>query len=328
MPDVIGSGSIQMNEAAYQPSADCQIIRRQNFPASILFHTPGFRRYQISAHDNLDAPEFVSISITGTACALKCEHCNIKVLRGMTDLTRYKGSLYELCADLVEQGTRGVLLSGGSDAKGRVPLLPLIRDMQRIRRELGISLRVHVGLPDEETCAALGEVDLDGAMIDIVGHPGTIHEVLHLDADPEDYEEALSWLGKYHVPAVPHIILGLHYGQMLGEQRALEMVARHPLKLLVLVVLEPLSKTGMAHVIPPTLDEIGPFFEQARLTLPTTPLMLGCARPMGSLKIGIDRLAVDAGMNGIAFPADEVIEYARQAGYQPEFINACCGTTW
>jgi uncharacterized radical SAM superfamily protein len=47
-------------------------------------------------------------------------------------------------------------------------------------------------LPDEETCAALGEVDVDGAMIDIIGHRDTIHEVYHLDADPEDYEDALS----------------------------------------------------------------------------------------------------------------------------------------
>ena len=33
-----------------------------------------------------DAAEFVSVSVTGNACALSCEHCNMKVLHGMTTL--------------------------------------------------------------------------------------------------------------------------------------------------------------------------------------------------------------------------------------------------
>jgi lipoyl synthase len=309
-------------------SPECRAIRQANFSPEILFHTPGFRGYQTSEHDNLEEAEFVSVSVTGTACALRCEHCNAKVLRGMLDLSRSNGSLYDLCAGLAERGTRGVLISGGSDRFGRVPLLPHIPDLLRIRRELGLVVRVHVGLPDEETCAALGSLELGGAMIDIIGHADTIRDVYHLAADPEDYEEALAGLEKYHVPVVPHIVLGLHFGKFLGEVRALEMVLRHPPSLLVLVVLESISKTGMANVIPPALNEIGAFFERARKALPTTPLMLGCARPMGAMKAKIDRLAVDAGFNGIAYPANEIAEYTRQAGLQPKFMNACCGVTW
>jgi uncharacterized radical SAM superfamily protein len=246
----------------------------------------------------------------------------------MTDLRRFDGSLYDVCESLAENGTRGVLISGGSDPQGRVPLLPHIADLKRIRHDLGLAVRVHVGLPDEETCAALGEVDLDGAMIDVIGRRDTIREVYHLDADPEDYEDALSWLEKYKVPMVPHIILGLHYGKMLGEDRALEMILRHPPKLLALVVLMSISKTAMANVTPPSLDEIGAFFHKARKGLPSTPVMLGCARPMGKMKIEIDRLAVDAGLNGIAFPANGIVEYARAAGLHPQFVNACCGVSW
>ena len=250
------------------------------------------------------------------------------MLRGMTDLHRFDGSLFDLCASLAERGTRGVLISGGSDRKGRVPLLKHIPDLIRIQRELGLKIRVHPGLPDEETCAALGEIGIDGAMLDIIGHRDTIREVYHLDADPEDYEEALALLEKYHVPIIPHIILGLHFGKMLGEERALEMILRHPPKLLALVILEPLTKTPMAKVIPPALDEIAAFFEKARKALPSTPVMLGCARPMGRMKIEIDRLAIEAGLNGIAYPAEGIVEYARQAGLRPQFINACCGVSW
>lgn len=308
-------------------SQDCREIRRAHFSPEILFHTPGFRRYQIDEHENGGA-EFVSISLTGTACALNCEHCQTKELRGMLDLKRAQGSLYDLCARLADQGVRGVLISGGSDRRGRVPLLPHISVLVRIRQNLGLAVRVHVGLPDEETCAALGLLDLDGAMIDIIGHPGTIRSVYHLDAAPEDYERALSWLEKYRVPAVPHIVLGLHFGQMLGEPTALEMIARHPPKLLVLVVLMPISNTGMAKVSPPPLQEIASFFELARRTMPFTPLMLGCARPLGKLKIAIDRTALAAGFNGIAFPAREIVEAARQDGLQPRFVDACCGVAW
>jgi uncharacterized radical SAM superfamily protein len=209
-----------------------------------------------------------------------------------------------------------------------VPLLPYFDDLRRAHQELGLTIRLHIGLPDEETCAALETVGVDGAMIDIIGHRDTIREVYHLDADPEDYEEALVWLEKYHVPAVPHIVLGLHYGKMLGEERALKMVSRHARKLLVLVVLESISNTAMTAVQPPSLSEIGTFFERARKTLQNTSLMLGCARPTGNLKYAIDRLGIEAGLNGIAFPDRHVVEYARQVGLRPEFVDACCGVTW
>ena len=62
--------------------------------------------------------------------------------------------------------------------------------------------------------------------------------------------------------------------------------------------------------------------------MPTTPVMLGCARPLGALKVEIDRLAVDAGLNGIAYPAEGIVAYARDRGLEPTFVNACCGVTW
>jgi uncharacterized radical SAM superfamily protein len=307
---------------------DCLAIRRAHFSDHITFHAPGLKGYKTSEYNGHNAQEFVSISITGTACALSCEHCKMSVLKGMMALPQFAGSLFDLCADLAKRGARGVLISGGSDKQGRVPLLHHIPDMIRIRRELGFAIRAHVGLPDEETCKALAEVGIDGAMIDVIGHQDTIREIYHLDSAPEAYETALEHLERYNVPTVPHIILGLHFGRMLGEWRALKMIARHPPKILVLVILMPLNGTPMAITKPPSLDEIGNFFEIARKALPATPVMLGCARPLGQIKFDIDRLAIDAGLNGIAYPAEGIVDYARQKKLQPNFINACCGVTW
>ena len=307
---------------------ECQRIRRAHFPDRMRFHAPGLKRYETSEYSCQDAAEFVSISLTGTACALSCEHCKMAVLRGMDDLAAFDGSLFELCARLAQRGARGVLVSGGSDAQGRVPLLPHMDDLARVREELGLVVRVHPGLPDEETCAGLGRLGVDGAMIDLIGHEDTIRDVYHLDATPDDYELALERLERHGVPTVPHIILGLHFGRMLGEERALEMVARHPPRLLVLVVLMPLGGTPMAGATPPPLSDIAAFFERARKTLPSTPVMLGCARPLGELKVEIDRLAVDAGLNGIAYPAEGIVAYAAERGFAPSFVNACCGVSW
>ena len=98
--------------------------------------------------------------------------------------------------------------------------------------------------------------------------------------------------------------------------------------ILVLVVLMPLGGTPMAGVAPPPLEEVGAFFELARAALPDTPVMLGCARPLGEQKLAIDRLAVDAGLNGIAYPAEGVVAYAEGKGLEPTFVDACCGVSW
>lgn len=292
----------------------------------IHFYAPGLKRYRTSEYAGQDPGRFVSVSVTGTACALQCDHCQSRVLEGMIP-TNGKG-LFELAGELAARGTRGLLVSGGCDRRGRVPLLHHIADLKRIRSELGMTIRVHPGLPDEDTAAALGEVDLDGAMLDVIGAAETIREVYHLEVGVEEYEAVLARLARHGVPLVPHIILGLHYGRLLGEWRALEMIARHRPKFLVLVILMPLYGTAMAGVTPPSAEEIGGFFDHARATLPDTPIMLGCARPIGPTKAEIDRRAVDAGLNGIAYPAEGIVAYAESRGLTPQFHDACCGVNW
>jgi uncharacterized radical SAM superfamily protein len=76
------------------------------------------------------------------------------------------------------------------------------------------------------------------------------------------------------------------------------------------------------------VEEIRQFFVHTRLTLPQSPVMLGCARPVGQSKLQTDRAAVDSGFNGIAYPAEGIITYARQRGLHAKLVNACCGVQW
>ena len=294
--------------------------------AEIHFYAPGLKRFRTSEYACQDDKSFVSLSVTGAECALKCEHCESKVLEGMPALNG-KG-LFEAARGLAARGARGLLVSGGCDSRGRVPLLQHVPDLRRVHDELGLTLRVHPGLPDEETAAALGGLELDGVMLDVIGADETIREIYHLDVGVGEYAAVLERLARHGVPLIPHIVLGLHRGRMLGEWQALEMVARHQVKFLVLVVLTPLYGTALAGVTPPPVEDLGGFFETARQALPDTPIMLGCARPLGAAKPLIDRLAVDAGFSGIAYPSEGVVGYARERGRQPRFHDACCGVNW
>jgi len=68
MPETATLGAAVAPIPAVDP--ECLKLRRANFPDQILFHAPGLKRYRTSEYGDHDAAEFVSISITGTACAL------------------------------------------------------------------------------------------------------------------------------------------------------------------------------------------------------------------------------------------------------------------
>ena len=111
-----------------------------------------------------------------------------------------------------------------------------------------------------------------------------------------------------------------------GEYAAIDMVAAEGASCLIIVVLQPLPGTRMQAAVPPDPEEIGRLFATARSRLPQLPLMLGCARPAGSYARTVERIAVDAGFSGIAYPAPETVDYVKSLGYQVVYQENCCGT--
>ena len=121
----------------------------------------------------------------------------------------------------------------------------------------------------------------------------------------------------------PHIVIGLHYGKLLGEINALEIVARHDVTALVLVVVMPFYARANTFETPSTTD-VGKVFLQARQILPDRKVLLGCARPPGMHKRVTDAYAVMAGLDGIAFPADGTVAVADAVGRRYHQEHACC----
>ncbi|MFC0080739.1 radical SAM protein [Aciditerrimonas ferrireducens] len=293
----------------------------------IHFYAPGLKRWQSAEWQPTNPRRFLPVSVTGGSCALQCDHCQAKVLEGMVSV-RAGRDLYEVARALHQRGTQGILLSGGSGRNGAVPLERHLRLVPRIRAELGMRVVVHCGVATPGLARALADAGVDGVMVDLIGARETLQDVYHLDLGPEDVDRALGLLCDAGLRVIPHIVLGLHYGRFLGEQRALAMAVERAVGTLILVVLVPLVGTPMADCAPPEPTEVTAFFETARDALPTATVNLGCARPMGRLKRTLDEAAVDLGLDGIAYPAEGMVAYARSRGRSVELHEWCCSMTW
>ena len=301
-------------------------IRKANFCDDIKFYAPGLKSYNIPEFEQKNPRAFLPISLTGNACALDCDHCDTRILDPMIPLNHKEG-VFGMCQRMKEAGTESVLISGGSMRNGQVPFMRHIEDIKRVKDELGMKIIMHTGLVSEEMAEGLAWAGVDGVALDIIGAQETIEQVYHMNATVADFDAALERLTRHGLSIRPHIILGLHYGKFLGEYQALEMISKYSTHALVIVILTPLQDTPMKDVEPPPAEEVAEFFAKARIAMPDTNVLVGCARPGGDYKKVVDLAAVDAGLNGLAYPAEGVIDYARSKGLQPSFYeNSCyCG---
>jgi uncharacterized radical SAM superfamily protein len=295
---------------------------RSRFQGKMKFYAPGFVRYESSFFDSRPA-HFPSISVTGRQCSLNCLHCRGRILETMIPATS-PDTLYAICRGIREEGGEGCLISGGCLPDGSVPLNRFVEAIGRIKSELGLAVVVHTGLIGREEAIKLAEAGVDAALIDVLGSDETIREVYRLNASVEDYETALSNLEQAGLPIVPHVLVGLHYGELRGEARALEIIARHNPRAVVVIALMPIPGTPMEDVEPPPPIDIARVIAAARILMPDTPIALGCARPKGLNRIKTDCLAVSIGVNAVAFPSEEAVNLASRLGYQWSFSHKCC----
>lgn len=296
-------------------------VRRQHFDSKVVFAVPGAKGYENEFYQN-NREKFVNISLTGNDCVLNCEHCKKKLLGTMIHCL-HPAELLTTIKDLIQSGCEGVLLSGGADQEGAVPLEPFLDAIEEIKR-LGLRVIVHTGLAKEKTVADLKRVGVDQVLVDIIGDRETIRQVYHLDKEPEDYLEFLNLCKRYELDVAPHIVIGLQFGRITGEIEAIKMISQIQAKHIVLVILTPLSGTPMAEVIPPSVEECGRLIALARLCNPTSQLSLGCARPAGAKKPLLEQYALNAGVNVIAYPSAETINLAKEMGLMFHFTDHCC----
>jgi uncharacterized radical SAM superfamily protein len=232
--------------------------------------------------------------------------------------------LVDLCAELRRKGAVGCLISGGCLPDGSVPLDRFVNAIAKVKRDTGLTIVVHTGIVDLSMARELREAGVDAALVDMIGSGKTIREIYHLDAEVEDYDRSLRALHESGIPFVPHILVGLHYGQLKGEFQALKMTSKYSPSAVIIIALMPIHGTPMENVDPPTPEDIVRVLTTARLIMPRTPIVLGCMRPKGEHKVKTDMLAVKSGVNAIAFPAEEAVRLAEALGLEVTFSSLCC----
>ncbi len=294
---------------------------RQAFKPEIWFSAPGAKHYDNRYYSNRPF-SFANLSITGEACACRCAHCGGALLQTM--IAADNPQAMRMAVDrLLKNGCRGILVSGGGNADGEVPLQPFVEVMGYAKR-MGLKVLVHGGLIRRETAAMLKEAGVDQVLMDVVGDEGTIREVCHLNRKPDDYLQSMLCCRDAGLNIAPHIVIGLHFGQIRGERRSLEMIRKADPETIVLVILTPAKGTSMAGIKPPAMDEATEIMATARILNPAAPITLGCARPPGQYKRRVEMNAIDCGVNGIAYPDEAAVAYARSKGLKTAFSEECC----
>lgn len=167
----------------------------------------------------------------------------------------------------------------------------------------------------------MASTGVDTAMMDVIGDAATIRELYHLERPVDDFERTLAALCATAVEVVPHIVIGLHYGSIVCEANALQIVGRNAVQALVRVVVMPFYVRAGTFETPHTGD-VGRMFLQVRRALGDKQVLLGCVRQRGTHKRMTDAYAVMVGVDGIAFPADGAAAVARAIG-RP-FPSAAC----
>ena len=270
---------------------------------------------------------YPAISISGAGCVLQCDHCAGQILKPMLHAMTPE-DLVETCKRLQAEGMEGCLITGGSDREGRLPWDRFLEAIAQVKDETGLHLSVHSGMVDKRTAVALKEAGVDQALLDVVGAEETFREVLHLEGGEVRMRRTLAALDAAGLEMIPHIVMGIHFGRILGERRALQMLIPFRPKLLVWVMFMPLRHTPMQGTNPLPPDEAAWLLAESRLLLPHTEISLGCARPRGRIRAEMERLAILAGVNRMALYSDETVEYARSLGLKVEFQGSCCSVAW
>ncbi|HSN21391.1 MAG TPA: radical SAM protein, partial [Usitatibacter sp.] len=194
----------------------------------IRFSTPTFKSYSSCDVNGCGKNAFPAFSITAGACGLNCDHCQAKILEPMIPATSPEMLEAKVRAMIASDDLRGFLLSGGSSRRNEIPYERYMPVIERLKRDFPhLRIAIHSALTDARRAKSMESAGVDTAMMDVIGADETIREVYHLDRPVEDFEATLESLCSTSMQVVPHIVIGLHYGRLLGEARALDIVARH-----------------------------------------------------------------------------------------------------
>jgi lipoyl synthase len=301
--------NIDMNNELKALIAEAALIHGKNFGREINFCLTG------------DA--FPALSLTGSACALTCKHCERKLIERLPGVAT-PSALKRACMKARLRGAKGVLLTGGCTKDGKVPLHEFLPVIKEIKKETGMLLIAHTGISEEKEAMEVKDAGIDGVCLDVVGSEETTQEIYGIKITPRMYRDTLLAYERAGIKNIsPHVCVGLHYGHLMHEASALDIISCIRPSNIVLTGLTDQEGTTMEGVKIDPEDYIR-ILCLARKKFPNTYISLGCARGKGEIRAKIDRMAVHAGVNNIAVPTNAAYEAAKSLGLKINEYTACC----
>ncbi|MGI6663581.1 MAG: radical SAM protein [Bacillota bacterium] len=263
----------------------------------------------------------MAVSVTGKACPLACSHCGGHYLKHMVDIKR-------LPEALLEKRPKSILLSGGCDTSGAVPLLSHLDEVSALSRRLeaegrGFRVNVHPGVATPEAARAIART-ASVISFDFVLDEETIREAFHGKWTGRDYVETFRNLRAGNAEVVPHVLVGLYKGRLRGEYDAVDFLLKEGIDRIIFIVFIPTENTAWQDYPPPTPEEVAGLIAWTRTRAPELDISLGCMRPRGKYRELLDPLAVRAGCDRIVLPHPRALREAEALGLTVIRKEECC----
>lgn len=260
-------------------------------------------------------PLFPPISLSH-GCTLMCKHCTGTYLQRMEKIRNSEG-LIAYCKELEKRGGKGILVSGGCNKKGRLlHLHKVIGALKKIKKHTPLFIAIHPGYVDARLAERLADA-CDIAFVEFIGSEDTAREIMGLKKMMG--VDTLKNLMHAGVPITPHLTIGLHYGNIVGEYGALETLNGFPFKKIVLNIICQTKGTCFEKITIPPLVQIRDVMEGA---MKEREVVLGCMRPRNAY---IEEMAIKTGITHIAVPSKKTLRYAIEKGYSIHELPICCG---
>jgi len=304
-----------------------------NLKKEITFAVPGSKVF-ISDHYRNTKESFINISITGSSCELNCPHCKTHLLKEMTHISDPDAMEYFISGKMESGGLNGILISGGFDNNGKLPLRKYLNSIKKIKnKHHTLKIYAHIGFADFDEAREIRESGIDCVLVNVISSKNVINSVYNLpSAVPEDYYRTLKNLKENENRIAPHIIIGLDFGKIESEYEAVKQVAKIGADSLVFVVVKKLTReinfsdTGGYYSNNNAINanDIVSLISFARNLMPDTPITFGCAKPMINKRGQLEIDLLNVGIDVIAFPSNESINYVILNKIPYRFKETCC----
>jgi uncharacterized radical SAM superfamily protein len=263
---------------------------------------------------------YPAVSVTGTDCELQCRHCRGVLLSNMLS-ARGPNDLQRLARGLSRDGTEGVLLTGGCDAKGKLSFDGVMSGVSELKKQ-GLYVSVHAGMSmSTEAAGALSCAGVDQALLDIVVDDATARWAWGLPT-ADIIGTSLDTMLAAGLEVVPHLVVGMYKGRIRGEYEAVDFLKDYRPRLLSVVVFMP--HVAMKDVQPPPPGEVIDVLAYARRHLSETEVSLGCARPRGTYRYELEERAIECGVTRMALWSDRAVRAAAERGLEASYRYTCC----